>query len=51
MTAGQTLSIVVPIYNEAENLVHPGAADDRSQCPGHDARSRAVEADMLRRRP
>lgn len=32
-------------------MVHPGAADDRSQCPGHAAQSRSVEADILRRRP
>ena len=32
-------------------MVHPGSADDRSQCPGHAAQSRAVEADILRRRP
>lgn len=32
-------------------MVHPGSADDRSQCPGHAAQSRSVEADILRRRP
>ncbi len=32
-------------------MVHPGAADDRSQCPGHAPQSRAVETDLLRRRP
>lgn len=32
-------------------MVHPGAADDRSQCPGHAPQSRSVEADILRRRP
>lgn len=31
-------------------MVHPGSADDRSQCPGHDSQSRSVEADILRRR-
>lgn len=32
-------------------MVHPGAADDPNQCPGHAPQSRAVEADILRRRP
>lgn len=30
-------------------MVHPGAADDPAQCPGHAPESRAVEADLLRR--
>ncbi|GMB81728.1 ChbG/HpnK family deacetylase [Shinella zoogloeoides] len=30
-------------------MVHPGRADDRSQCPGHAPQSRAVEAEILLR--
>ncbi|MCJ8148135.1 ChbG/HpnK family deacetylase [Shinella sedimenti] len=28
-------------------MVHPGSADDRSQCPGHSPQSRVVEAEIL----
>ncbi|WLS09178.1 ChbG/HpnK family deacetylase [Shinella sumterensis] len=28
-------------------MVHPGSADDRSQCPGHAPQSRVVEAEIL----
>lgn len=32
-------------------MVHPGRADDRSQCPGHAPQSRSVEAEILYRQP